>query len=211
MEKGFLLLIVYFVVWNTENVNRKLGLRNSFHQHQHVNVVLKDVKRKRFCAPITLYSSHHATFQLIISGDIETNPGPNIRLACTVCEKTVRKNSYHLECKVCRNLSHAKCIHRNFNTKNYKSKCTLWTCHNCLFTELPFCNANLNDCVQPDAERFVADPVPVGSQDHLDILNQHRNQISICHLNIQSMKQSTSQLEAMLARHQFDILTLSET
>ena len=35
-------------------------------------------RKKRYCAPISLYSNHCITFQLIISGDIETNPGPNL-------------------------------------------------------------------------------------------------------------------------------------
>lgn len=157
---------------------------------------------------ISLYANHSATFRLIISGDIETNPGPNLRLSCSVCQKNVRKNSYHLEC----NLSHVKCTRRNYKVKRHEPKFSTWTCNNCLLTELPFCNADINDCVRPEAERQIFDlVVPMCSRDHRTILIEHRNQLSICHLNIQSMKNSTAQLEAMLSTYQFDILTLSET
>ena len=32
--------------------------------------------KRRYCAPLNLYANHSAMFQLIISSNIETNPGP---------------------------------------------------------------------------------------------------------------------------------------
>lgn len=165
--------------------------------------------KRRFCAPINIYANHSATFQLVISGDIETNPGPTIRVACPICQKTVRKNSYHLECKVCLNSTHVKCIHRT--VKNFTDKHSLWTCTNCLLTELPFNNANIDCYLPPDAAEVNDVPEPTNVLDHLNILNANRDHFSICHLNIQSIKSKTAQLETMLLRNQFDILTISET
>ena len=61
-------------------------------------------RKKRYCAPISLYSNHCITFQLILSGDIETNPGPNQRVTCSICEKTIRKNSSRYDCQVAETL-----------------------------------------------------------------------------------------------------------
>ena len=49
--------------------------------------------RKKRSAPILYYSNHSARFQLLISGDVETNPGPT---TCGICERTVRKNSHQM-------------------------------------------------------------------------------------------------------------------
>ncbi|XP_066923457.1 uncharacterized protein [Clytia hemisphaerica] len=161
--------------------------------------------KRRFCAPIHLYANHSATFRLLISGDIETNPGP---LACPVCAKTVRKNSYHLECKVCLNSTHVKCIYKT--VKNFSDKHNLWTCHDCLLTELPFNNVDI-DFLLSDPSTVNDIPAQQDTQIQLDLLNANRNNYSIAHLNIQSIKNKTAQLEAMLLKHKFDILTISET
>ena len=58
--------------------------------------------KRRYCAPINLYANHSAMFQLIISGDIETNPGP---VNCDSCQKTVRSNQRQLVCENCCNHS----------------------------------------------------------------------------------------------------------
>ena len=49
--------------------------------------------RKKRSAPILYYPNHSARFQLLISGDVETNPGPT---TCGICERTVRKNSHQM-------------------------------------------------------------------------------------------------------------------
>ena len=58
--------------------------------------------KRRYCAPINLYANHSAMFQLIISGDIETNSGP---VNCDSCQKTVRSNQRQLVCENCCNHS----------------------------------------------------------------------------------------------------------
>ena len=78
-------------------------------------------------------------------------------------------------------------------------------CTQCTNTLLPFFNSR--DLVEnpitnvPDNERDV----------HLNILNGYRNKISIAHLNTRSVTSLFLEFEAMLSKHQFDIITLSET
>ena len=152
--------------------------------------------RKKRSAPILYYSNHSARFQLLISGDVETNPGPT---TCGICERTVRKNSHQNECSQCFTKAHSKCI------TTQSSLNTNWMCTQCTNTLLPFFNSR--DLVEnpitnvPDNERDV----------HLNILNGYRNKIRIAHLNTRSVTSSFPEFEAMLFKHQFDIITLSET
>ena len=160
--------------------------------------------RRRYTAPILLYHNHIATFQIILSGDVETNPGP---VTCPLCQKTVRKNSLQFCCSVCKDTTHAKC-HKSFSkAQTTTQKVMSWTCYRCLCSELPFHGTrNIDDHTSPveDTGDHVAD-------NHLDILNANRNRISISHLNTQSITSSFAEFEAMLMRYKFDIITLSET
>ena len=88
MKICILILVVCVLCRNTEKTaqtekNFKIS-RPQKHSH-----------RKRYTAPILLYSNHVATFQLKLFGDVETNPGP---VSCSLCEKTVRKDSSTVLC-----------------------------------------------------------------------------------------------------------------
>ena len=75
-----------------QNINRKRS-----------NIYPKSYNRKKRSAPIKHYSNHDASYKLVISGDIELNPGPNssnsvgnqgdanVRAPkCNICYKIVR-------------------------------------------------------------------------------------------------------------------------
>ena len=160
----------------------------------------KHSHRKRYTAPILLCSNHVATFQLELSGDVETNPGP---VSCNFCEKTVRKNSCQLFYATCKGSSHVKC-HKNLTIKTLQ-KVTVWTCHRCVWSVLPFYNSRTFDETPTDHQ-------DVDTVDHhINTLDANRNRISIAHLNTQSIASSFAEFEEMLMRYQFDIITLSET
>ena len=198
MKKVALVLMVYFVLHQTKNFRNE----SSF-EVQNKDFLIRrqnNNNKRRFCAPINLYTNHSATFQLIISGDIETNPGP---IACPVCTKTVRTNSYRLECKVCHHTTHVKCMYRT--VKNFVNKLNQWTCHDCLLAELPFFE------VRDLTENQVAVHDNREEDEHHQALNENRNRISICHLNTQSITSTFAAFERMLWSYQFDIITLSET
>ena len=95
-------------------------------------------KRKRYTAPICLYKNHCITFQLLLSGDIELNPGPNQNISCSACEKTIRKNTPRFDCRVCKDATHAKCTttttpHRLLQKVNYWTSSAVFL-QNFLFT-----------------------------------------------------------------------------
>ena len=75
--------MVCFLWWNAENTT-------DIRQNVKFTSVRQHGGKRRSTGPILLYHNHVATFQLLLSGDIETNPGP---VTCTLCRKTVRRNS----------------------------------------------------------------------------------------------------------------------
>ena len=64
-----LLITVCFLTHNEvceQNINRK-----------RLNICPKTYYRKKWSALITYYSNYDVSYKLLISGDIELNPGPN--------------------------------------------------------------------------------------------------------------------------------------
>ena len=82
-------------------------------------------------APILHYSNHSARFRLLISGDIEINPGPT---SCGVCEKTVRRKFRQNECSQCYTKVHSKCI------TTHPTSTHQWMYTQCMNTLFPFFN-----------------------------------------------------------------------
>ena len=76
-------------------------------------------------------SSTLCILMLLISGDIEPNPGP-IRHPCGICECPVAANHRAICCDSCDTWIHIKCA--NMSTKKYQkhqnSSCT-WICFRC--------------------------------------------------------------------------------
>ena len=122
----FLLLIAaYFSTHNDvyeQNMSRK-----------RLNICSKTYNRKNWSAPITYYSNHDASYKLLISGDIELNPGPsngnrignqgdaNVRAPkCNICYKTARTNAKRLMCEHCKLLVHLNCANVNLKIENSK-------------------------------------------------------------------------------------------
>ena len=63
-------------------------------------------KMKRFKLRIIYYANTSATFNFILLGNIEINPGPGFSAPkCTVCGKVVKINNKRLICSVCSILS----------------------------------------------------------------------------------------------------------
>ena len=157
-------------------------------QNFEISRLQKQHHHKRYNALILLYSNHVATFQLELSGDVETIPGP---VSCNFCEKTVRKNSRQLICTTCEDSSHVKC-HNLSLTINTVEKVTVWTCHRCLCSVLPFHNTRQIDETPTDLQAFDT------TDHHMNTLDANKNQISIAHLNTQSITSSFAEFETML-------------
>ena len=60
--------------------------------------------------PLSMHKSFWFGIILLLAGDIEVCPGPNIKLLCFGCLKTIRKNQSFGKCSACHQRLHLKCI-----------------------------------------------------------------------------------------------------
>ena len=130
--------------------------------------------------------------RLLISGDIESNPGPT---NCSVCEKTVRRNAKFVTCSQCKTNAHLSCVGKVTQT---------WLCQPCILTLLPY--RGIKDL---DETQTIGAPCIQAECKHLR--NLESNGTSIAHLNTQSITSTFAEFEMMLSTYRFDIITLSET
>ena len=66
---------------------------------------------------------------LILSGDIEQNPGPGTKYPCGICKKAVRSNQRGVACDRCDLWFHTKCM--GMNTLIYKGLTNVsWSAYN---------------------------------------------------------------------------------
>ena len=107
---------------------------------------------RRSLKPAPYYHNSSATMWLLLSGDIESNPGPvnptesnrnhkqnkSFPLFCQECNKAVKANSNRLLCIHCNNLVHLKCISTNSTKKLKPYHPQQWICYQCYLKELPF-------------------------------------------------------------------------
>ena len=75
----------------------------------------KKSSAKRSKCPINYYGNSVASYNLILSGDVELNPGPGFRVKnnavkCSICNKAVGAIRKRVKCGVCQHLTHLSCL-----------------------------------------------------------------------------------------------------
>ena len=169
-----------------------------------------ETKIKRMKSRVCYYANSDATFNIVLSGDIESNPGPAPK--CTECDKGVGTNRKRLQCIKCLSFTHATCSTISKSQQNRMNSRTVvdWTCPNCTLSQLPFFTTRNIDLNQTSPFDDLNDSLP--DQDtHIQSLNQHKNRISIAHLNTQSLLSSISEFSTLAHKYNLDIYTISES
>ena len=65
---------------------------------------------RHFSRPIVYYPNTTSTRQILVGGDIETNPGPPSKAAvCANCERSIRRDHRRSSCSTCQEPLHLKC------------------------------------------------------------------------------------------------------
>ena len=160
-------------------VTLQIDLNYSYRYCKSFNINPKSSSKVKRCkAPVLSYANSVKSFNIILSGDIEKNPGPGSQpVKCDTCEKTIRSNSKKTYCTVCRNVTHLKCITSN---KKISSNLTQdWTCSTCIQSTLPFSKVRdlhvLDSSLINEAVKY---------QDQLiNMLSKHRCYASGAHIN----------------------------
>ncbi len=149
-------------------------------------------------ANITAY----ATCLVILSGDVALNPGP-VKDPCAVCQKGCRQNQKAIQCDLCDEWSHAKCIGMN-NTEYYElSHSSMpWQCIKCLFPgfDSPVRNSAKKTVVRNDLNQGIElNP------------NLKKRGMKFAHINIATLPGHYADMEVLLEKAKIDVFAVTES
>ena len=163
-------------------------------RESHINKLLYQIKascklsyykRRRTGKPISYYPNSTATHHILLSGDIEINPGPQQKSAkCRVCEKTVKSNHKRFLCDICQDLTHAICTGLT-QIKQIRA-CTPnnWICSHCISSILPFHTERSIDFDNSIGEIHNSSLMSTPNSDiHLSELESRQKSLRVAHLN----------------------------
>ena len=141
---------------------------------------------------------------LLLSGDIETNPGPRpVRITCEGCLKTIAINHRMVSCVECNSsyhIAHANVSPRLYNRMQVDETIT-FACQPCIFKSLPFHEVDELE----DQDDFVM-------PDRIEPLNLFKkSSLNIAHLNVNGLRSKLDFIKILLRQEKFDILCLNET
>ena len=97
-----ILLLLLLTILLQQSSQLSLENCNNIIIHKGKELHLKCISRLKTENSRILYYSHSvALFNIVLSGDLEKNPGPDLSWKCTKCNKTVNKNHKRLICSTC--------------------------------------------------------------------------------------------------------------
>ena len=141
---------------------------------------------------------------LILSGDIETNPGPSNKPQCECCFRTIAINHRFVSCVECESRSHIKCagVSPNQYNRMQADRTITFYCQPCLSNNMPFAD------VEP--EEYFDDNFVL--PERIEPLNLFRKScLNIAHLNVNGLRSKLDFIKILLFQEKFDILCLNET
>ena len=218
-----------------QNSDKKL-LSNAIALHQMTNNIPHTRRRKerelRRLRGKSSYlngtSSHSLALSfivLILSGDVEQNPGPGIKFPCGVCKKSVKSNQRGVACDRCDLWFHTKCM--GMNTLIYRGIANVsWECLQC---GMPNFSSSFFDDMKNDydlnqySSLSDSNTIPsLDSENHGPIAqssplqkkqcSQRSNRpFRITNLNLQSINNKKAEILLMLERDNPDIVVGTET
>ena len=172
----------------------------------------------------TQYRLSILTICLLLSGDVEPNPGPSFKFPCARCEKPVKSNQKGLQCDACDRWFHCACEQVPSETYLALGNCEeSWFCAQC--------------CLPPLSDSFFGSPSAshhndrpsCGPNDDLDLDSQSpwvsspgvtvsatgettkSKMLRIVHLNARSLISHLDEIALLVASQRPDILAVSET
>ena len=166
---------------------------------------------------INYYANSSATFQLsilLLSGDINPNPGPAFSDSnkCSSCCRTVARNHRALVCSTCKFKYRIKC--ENVPPRKYKELLNatniVWSCTRC--------HESLSKTQQPVLEAIQPNRIESTQQDcHFSELNMriscNNSHLKVAHIDVNGLTTATKfqEVQLLLEKLQFDVLGITES
>lgn len=177
-------------------------------------------RAKRFLSAKVPYTSTGTSMfqlerQLLVRGDVSSNPGPkekaNPKYPCGECYKSIQRNQDAILCAQSNIWSHMKCLNMsNVTFKYYLEYPNIdWTCTTC--TLLNFSDSFFTDSefsVPVDSE--IADEAII-VEDIQQLRANNCKQCIIANLNINSLPNKFEEIKEWPSQKAFDILLIEET
>ena len=145
---------------------------------------------------------------LLLCGDVETNPGPVCKFPCAKCEKPVKSNQKGIQCDGCDRWFHIKCGHLPSDIYSKLSNSNdPWFCSTCCLPPLSdsFFNSPSHSLSPLSNSSKISD-----CSDNLTLPNRPSG-TQIVHINIRSLIQHIDELRCTIFDLQPDIIAVSET
>ena len=163
---------------------------------------------------------------LLLSGDVELNPGPTFKFPCGNCERPVKSNQHGLLCFTCEKWYHIQCqeISLKVYTNLYMSPNEKWFCLTCCLPS--FCDSLFYDCCKLN-ENYTKDTLmpgttaepnlrPNGSDEHMALYQDFEKRFNVrglqfLHLNVRSVLHKISELRILFSRKSLAVIAFTET
>lgn len=170
-----------FPTCNWENQHTRPGKYSNSHGH--------------FCkCRFSYYPNSSATFQIILGGDIEPNPGPTTnhpKASCGNCERPIRRDHRRSSCSICNNPLHLKCTLLPAKALRPGQPIMECLCSPCAAQILPFTDTSLSS----NCSTSVTD----SSDSSTDIINtSNLNSHSMLLLNAGSVRHKIDELTNLI-------------
>ena len=163
---------------------------------------------KRLYRPVNR-SSFLSLCLILLSGDIELNPGPGPHHPCGSCARAVRSCQRGIFCEVCYYWFHSNCV--DLSTAEYErlgSSDEGWCCPKCSREALPFFDSSTLTLEESMASNSPSYPDTSDSS----ICSAHPPRLlKILYTNCRSLPPNLDSLRAYAASHTPDIIALCET
>ena len=149
-----------------------------------------------------------ASIQILLSGDIQQNPGP-IRNPCSVCGHAVASNHRALPCVTCSQLCHIgpKCgrVPKNVYNEIKRQDTIHWNCPRC---ENTFNQLQTNPTLTQDQNTEI-DELPNMFEELRTKLKGHG--IKLAHINVRGLLSKMNDVAILLQESRIDILVITES
>ena len=141
---------------------------------------------------------------LILSGDIELNPGPTYKYPCVRCEKPVRRNQKGIQCDTCDKWYHSNCVPISDAEYFRLSNCD--DVFSCALCSLPCLSESFFTCSSTSTL-----PPPSLPPHRPSNCDSSATNLLVVHMNIRSLLPHLDELKITVGKLKPDILVISES
>ena len=212
---------------NQSNISIIINHHNTKHtDYTSILSTIKEISFKQWKHKICRYKQKHLILILLLSGDIELNPGP-VSSKCQICIKACTTKQGTIQCDTCNEWYHIACLHSNTPKHiaiGLRNKYASWHCIHCGLPQISSDLFNYKDLITTNSYSVLANPFINKPLDKMKPTtqthkithkksnnNNNQNILKTLIVNFQSLKNKIPDLELLIKTEEPDIIAGSET